>query len=253
MDTKAPQPNNQNWFLSHKFLSSLIGILILLVIAGSIIYWQIRTGISIQSGCVPTSKSGDCDRVNEVETTSTWKTYTNEEYGFQLEYPAEWEPLEQDNTLVGARVVILPLRYNDREFSSLYNVCFAPSYQKKPVELQCELEVYISKDVAKFAPGQNDFLGFPVPDAKMTIDGITATTYARGQTIQNVFIEQDNTVYLFTLPRTTAVKLERFEEIFVGPQGHRLDGGRCRAAPGDHDGGNPGVEQADAPEHLQAG
>lgn len=106
-----------------------------------------------------------------------WKTYQNEKYHFALQYPTEWEPLEQDHTKFsdGMERVLFANRYP--QFNSLSTICFAPQTR---TEFYCEVEVYISQDVTKFASGKNDFLGLPVVGTPMLVGGITAKSYAEG-------------------------------------------------------------------------
>ena len=42
-------------------------------------------------GCEYASLVGQNTRENVQDDTSTWKTYRNEEYGFELQYPEEWK------------------------------------------------------------------------------------------------------------------------------------------------------------------
>ena len=79
-----------------------------------------------------------------------------------------------------------------------------------------------NKDIKnKFNVSDKYFLGFPrtednIKEPNIVIDGINGyqlTTYYSGSVIENVFIQKDGLVYLFTLPYTTASKLAQFRQM----------------------------------------
>ena len=49
------------------------------------------------------------------------------------------------------------------------------------------------------------------------------------------------------------VELQRLQQVLIGPEAHRLDGGGGGPVPGDEDDGDLGGDLVDSPEYLQAG
>jgi hypothetical protein len=80
--------NNQNQF--NKGISAPIGILIVLVLAilvGGMSIWQWQ---EIKKEEVKMFEIKLPGKITKVEIAD-WKTYRNEEYGFELNYPKDWE------------------------------------------------------------------------------------------------------------------------------------------------------------------
>ncbi len=104
-----PQPNipqQPKWYLRHKFLWSLAGFLLLVVVAGSYFWWkEIKKSPFIPSMC-PDGVTEECKKnLSLFESTveiMSWKTYTNTEYGFELKYPNDWE-LKSTNSFLSIR------------------------------------------------------------------------------------------------------------------------------------------------------
>src|SRR5205814_2151449 len=74
-----PQPT-KNWFLRHKVLYSVIGVLVVAICA-AVVYW-------------PNHQPGEDDAHIPIFTprtfTSSWKTYTDSQIGYSLDYPSDW-------------------------------------------------------------------------------------------------------------------------------------------------------------------
>ena len=57
-----------------------------------------RPGMAL--GCEHDKKRWDCFPIPTDIDTSTWKTYRNEKYGFEVKYPSEWWANQQNEKLV---------------------------------------------------------------------------------------------------------------------------------------------------------
>jgi len=75
-------------------------IIVLAVLVSGLIFWQLLE-ISEEKGTVET--------ISEDETTD-WKNYRNEEYGFEIKYPKEWEFKKGDESIAYLMVLGNPLQ-----------------------------------------------------------------------------------------------------------------------------------------------
>ena len=82
--------------MNKKISSSvaLVFLIVLAVLVGGLMLWQ-SFGISEEKELTMEEKQSEEVMSEEKETapkeeTSGWKTYTNEEYGFEFEYPINW-------------------------------------------------------------------------------------------------------------------------------------------------------------------
>ena len=72
-----------------KLLWLVVGVLLLVVVVGTVAWWKVETSCPPQSIKI----KGGCAFPNSGQSAvpSGWKTYTNSQYGFELEYPADWK------------------------------------------------------------------------------------------------------------------------------------------------------------------
>lgn len=66
----------------------------------SLLLFLLPLAILTLSGCLNTISQEDVTIEKEPINTSNWKSYTNEEYGFSLEYPEGWEYEERNDELM---------------------------------------------------------------------------------------------------------------------------------------------------------
>src|SRR6185436_14659900 len=74
------------WYLTHKFLYPVLGVLVLIVVVGSYFWWQEIKKSSI---------SGKMEQ-NSIDQISDWKTYEDSELGFRMNYPQDWSVNKDD-------------------------------------------------------------------------------------------------------------------------------------------------------------
>ena len=214
-----PEPNPK-WFLGHKFLYSILGILILVVIGGSVAWWKIvnQTQLTFEPhydsklGCEWVAEDLCLNSTEKGTYTSTWKTYTNSQYGFEIQYPSNLVPLENSGYF-----------YKEANFHSVFKLCFAPINYKI---LVCNVEMYISPDLEKFKLYSHNLLGWPTIESggksidvmipneqKALIGNISAREVnfppleVGGPILHNRFFVKGNYAYLFTVQRLTVQSL----------------------------------------------
>src|SRR3989344_4344489 len=75
----------------NKVLWIPIGILVIGLIVGTLFLWQ-------KSNQTDEKLTQTAQNILEVTTdpTADWKTYTNEQYGFEFKYPPDWELLNKN-------------------------------------------------------------------------------------------------------------------------------------------------------------
>jgi hypothetical protein len=74
------QPTNHIDFFAPKILWLIIGVLMFVVVVGSIAWWE---EMKKQSSYSPS--------VRELEEMANWKTHTDTELGFEFRYPSDWK------------------------------------------------------------------------------------------------------------------------------------------------------------------
>ena len=72
----------------HKYLWLVIAVLLLIVIAGTYFWWQEIKQEAVNSNQITDNAKPD--------STSTWKTYSSAEYGFEIKYPQTWAAREEN-------------------------------------------------------------------------------------------------------------------------------------------------------------
>lgn len=140
-----------------------------------------------ENGCL--QKSEDTTK----NDTSTWKTYRNEKYGFELKYPSNLEVIEGK-----------ALFYSPSELPRIFNVCFAPTLRD---EFYCEEEFYIVSKNQHFYT-DSDFLGSATCSQEKTsyfprFDGAEGkeldTCASDGRLmVRNSLVERGGYIYLFS-------------------------------------------------------
>jgi hypothetical protein len=139
---------------NQKRFSVLIGIIIIItlvavLVGGGLLYKHYYTiehclGYIINGKCVPLKP------VSSAPLSSAgWKTYTNQEYGFEFKYPADWSLINNpDNAIVAVLDVKNPtltggapgLTVNDLSISFCNTDCLA----KKNLSLASSIQDYIT-------------------------------------------------------------------------------------------------------------
>src|SRR5690348_13267694 len=95
------KPDNHIDFFAPKVLWLIIGILLLVVIIGASSWWQeVKKSEKIEKLPITCSRDYRCapnvENSSNTADTSTWKTYSNAEFGFEFKYPTNWS-YDNDN------------------------------------------------------------------------------------------------------------------------------------------------------------
>lgn len=89
MEPQVPnRPDNHIDYFAPKVLWTILVILLLVVVLGIIAYAYIMKDIErnlYQARTAPTQRS------EQSAIPADWKTYRNEEYGFEFKYPSDWK------------------------------------------------------------------------------------------------------------------------------------------------------------------
>lgn len=71
--------------------------LVILIVAGVLVYWQ-----------QPKNSENPSQPVNQSQApTSDWQTYRNEQYGFEMQYPADWNVESEKQSNTGAEMITI--------------------------------------------------------------------------------------------------------------------------------------------------
>ena len=116
-----------------KILRLGIWILGLIFIIGSVFWWKIQKETTIISGCLPQNTKGGCDSSQKYDNTSTWKMYTNNQYGygFEFRYPPDFKYQSQYGNIAltndaSSIVISVHTDGSDDFFQSLYGPMCGP-------------------------------------------------------------------------------------------------------------------------------
>ncbi len=155
---------------TNEKISTLTGVLIILaaavVLFGGVFGWQYYTNPNfkiVNPSQIQNSKSETTDSSSKTSATEDWKTYTNIEYGYEIQYPSGWQALilEVKNPKTDSKIFISlvgtgsPVNVRENDIIYLngvkgYKMYFddAPKYSYKIVRLEkpgggeYEIEVY---------------------------------------------------------------------------------------------------------------
>ena len=168
-------------------------------------------------GCDIKNKKWDCyPEVKDGSDTSNWKTYRNEEYGFEFRYPSQWEAIEG------------LVHVHKYDLSSATNAIFIPivrGTQYSPAYYS-EVEFYVSTQLEKFRLDSDDFLGRSiVPKGTAAEYGnermigntpwTEVDTYIgaleKGVAYKNLFITVNDLAYVFVMQYSLPVYPEGYQ------------------------------------------
>jgi len=173
-----------------------------------------RTGPNCEFAACATADN-QLPTTNELDT-SNWKTYRNEEYGFEFRYPSQWEAIEG------------LVHVHKYDLSSATNAIFIPivrGTQYSPAYYS-EVEFYVSTQLEKFRLDSDDFLGRSiVPKGTAAEYGnermigntpwTEVDTYIgaleKGVAYKNLFITVNDLAYVFVMQYSLPVYPEGYQ------------------------------------------
>ena len=143
-------------------------------------------------------------QTQQTDTTS-WKTYRNDQYGFEVKHPSELAPWEG-----------FSIMYDQSALPAVLRVCFGPEVQTKNY---CGVELYVVREDQFPKINSNTFLGFPrrlVEELEFkpwfgNEPGTGIETYdpqRPKRIIRNGFLKHNGFVYLFV-----AYNSEEFQKL----------------------------------------
>lgn len=92
-------------------------------------------------GCYKEIKHWDCYPVFEEVDISNWKTYRNEEYGFEVKYPTDWFAIEDSRG-----INFTPLSPDDPLQASSIGLASSMTIQRKDDSVQNRIAEYMEQD-----------------------------------------------------------------------------------------------------------
>jgi hypothetical protein len=91
METNNQSGNHVDYF-TPKILWSIIGFLLLVVIVGSVLWWQetkkTDQALNQQNTCLAGTPAEECNDNPAQNSTANWKTYSNSEFSYEFKHPA---------------------------------------------------------------------------------------------------------------------------------------------------------------------
>lgn len=168
-----------NW--KYIFIVAILGFLV----GGGILayqYWWLPK----QETEMPEIEIPEREVKEEVEVPADWKTYRNDEYGFEIRYPPEWQ-YQVDKNYIGFYdpekiKFFAPNELTVRVFLKENNIPLDKWVQELP-EIKAETEILGEPPVGSFQNINN--INFYIVDT---------VNFEGGNTIANAFVEKDGFV-----------------------------------------------------------
>ncbi|HEX9503169.1 MAG TPA: hypothetical protein VF974_02500 [Patescibacteria group bacterium] len=194
------QPDNHIDYFAPKILWTIIGVLLLVVAAGSVLWWQeiqlVKDLSQVKQACAQIF-APPCGSSSKSSQTADWKTYTNSEYGFQFKYPDKYKIKETSNP---AKDWLLELKFAaqnntaDQISLSIYN---------DPLITPCEEDCISSENVMisgnAWIVYQLSYNGNHARDAKLARNNVSYIFDANSDiSYKNATLDQILSTFKFT-------------------------------------------------------
>ena len=183
IENQNPIPPNHP-VLNHKVLYTVLGVLLLVLIAGSYFWWQEIKKSEISQEA-PTLRSEQSD------VPSDWKTYTNTDYGFEFKYPSYFIISSDDKTII----------FDIDEFSGLEISTENNLSNLNLTQWLTSSEQYNSKDEIDKILNESE-VGFSFQQNELRVDdkiGLKHKYDGEGGAVIYVFLPNNNKIYILRL------------------------------------------------------